>query len=73
MESFVRWKNDDDYFTKLMSKKFGSDLLKHRMEEKFRRNQVYFPKRSIERRTIKLAKLHSKSHFQEIVFVLFIA
>uniref|UniRef100_A0A0R3S0Z6 CBF domain-containing protein n=1 Tax=Elaeophora elaphi TaxID=1147741 RepID=A0A0R3S0Z6_9BILA len=39
MESFVRWKSDDQYFTKLWSKKFGSDLLKYREEEKFRKNQ----------------------------------
>uniref|UniRef100_A0A1I7VM49 Large ribosomal subunit protein uL4m n=1 Tax=Loa loa TaxID=7209 RepID=A0A1I7VM49_LOALO len=39
MESFVRWENDDQYFTKLLSRKFGSDLLKYKEEEKFRRNQ----------------------------------
>uniref|UniRef100_A0A915PJV9 Large ribosomal subunit protein uL4m n=1 Tax=Setaria digitata TaxID=48799 RepID=A0A915PJV9_9BILA len=39
MESFVNWKNNDGYFTKLLSRKFGSDLLKYKEEEKFRRNQ----------------------------------
>ncbi|KAM3723960.1 Uncharacterized protein ACO02O_07130 [Dirofilaria immitis] len=39
MESFIRWKNDDQYFTKLLSRKFGSDLLKYKEEEKFRKNQ----------------------------------
>uniref|UniRef100_A0A8R1U170 CBF domain-containing protein n=1 Tax=Onchocerca volvulus TaxID=6282 RepID=A0A8R1U170_ONCVO len=41
MESFVRWKNDDQYFSKLLSRKFGSDLLKYKEEEKFRRNQEH--------------------------------
>ncbi|VDM95461.1 unnamed protein product [Thelazia callipaeda] len=39
MESFVRWKNDNQCFMKLYSQKFGSDLLKHREEEEFRKNQ----------------------------------
>ncbi|KAL4002327.1 CBF/Mak21 family protein [Acanthocheilonema viteae] len=39
MESFVRWKDDYQYFTKLLSRKFGSDLLKYKEEEKFLRNQ----------------------------------
>ncbi|VDK29101.1 unnamed protein product [Gongylonema pulchrum] len=41
MESFVRWRQDDDYFMKLLSRKFGSDFLKHKDEEKFRKNQSF--------------------------------
>ncbi|OZC11428.1 ribosomal protein, L4/L1 family [Onchocerca flexuosa] len=41
IESFVRWQNDDQYFSKLLSRKFGSDLLKYKEEEKFRRNQEH--------------------------------
>lgn len=39
MESFVRWKNDEQYFTELLSRRFGSEPLKNKEKGKFRRNQ----------------------------------
>ena len=40
MESFIRWKTDDDYFGNMMAKKFGKDLEKNAQELKYQKNQV---------------------------------
>ncbi|EJW82084.1 hypothetical protein WUBG_07008 [Wuchereria bancrofti] len=39
MESFVRWKSDGQYFAELLSRRFGSEPLKYKEKEKFRRNE----------------------------------
>lgn len=39
VESFVRWKDDEEYFSRMMSTRFGTELAKHALEEKYRRAQ----------------------------------
>lgn len=40
MESFVRWRSDDEYFSSIMSKKFGSDFAKNDGRLDFSKKQV---------------------------------
>uniref|UniRef100_A0A0N4U7S2 CBF domain-containing protein n=1 Tax=Dracunculus medinensis TaxID=318479 RepID=A0A0N4U7S2_DRAME len=40
MESFLRWKSSDNYFDQIMQKKFGKDLAKNGLENKFINNQT---------------------------------
>lgn len=42
MESFLRWKSSDNYFDQIMQKKFGKDLAKNGLENKFINNQVEY-------------------------------
>ena len=40
VESFVRWRSDDEYFSSIMSKKFGSDFAKNDGRLDFSKKQV---------------------------------